>query len=66
LEEDLVMGEREQGSGSGEKSGHDPEEMDEAREAAMMREIMRRQEEHREGGIDPELDETDEAPRPEA
>jgi hypothetical protein len=68
LEEDLVMGEREQapGSGSGEKSGHGPEEMDEAHEAAMMREIMRRQEQHREGGIDPELDETDEEPGPEA
>jgi hypothetical protein len=66
VEENLVMGEREQGSGSGEKSGHGPEEMDEAREAEMMREIMRQQERHREGGIDPELDETDEGPGPEA
>jgi len=62
------MGEREQApdSGSGEKPGHGPEAADEDREAAMMREIMRRQEQHREGGIDPELDETGEEPGPEA
>ena len=29
---------------------------DEDREAAMMRAVMRRQEEHREGGVDPELE----------
>jgi hypothetical protein len=65
LEEDLAMGERDQApdSGSGEKPGHDPEVLDEAREAAMMREILRRQERHREGGVEPELDEE---PRPEA
>jgi hypothetical protein len=39
---------------------------DEAREDAMMREVLRRQEQHREGGVEPELDERNEDPRPEA
>ena len=62
------MGEREQapGGGSGEEPGHGPEGLDDASEAAMMREILRRQERHREGGVEPELDETDEEPGPEA
>ena len=62
------MGEREHApdSGSGENPEHGPEAPDEAREAALMREIMRRQERHREGGVEPELDEMDEKPRPEA
>jgi hypothetical protein len=42
--------------GSGDELKSEPEVMDEAREAAMMRAVMRVQEEHREGGIDPELD----------
>jgi hypothetical protein len=68
VEEDLAVGEREQapGSRSGENQGQDPEVLNEAREAALMREIMRRQERHREGGVDPELDDRDEEPRPEA
>jgi hypothetical protein len=67
-EEDLPMSEQEQasGSGSGEEPGHGPEVLDDASEAAMMREILRRQERHREGGVEPELDETDEEPEPEA
>jgi len=62
------MDEREQAadSGSGEQPGHDPEVLDEASEAAMMREIVRRQEQHREGGVEPELEERDEEPRPDA
>jgi hypothetical protein len=62
------MDEREQvpGSGPGEEPGHGPEVLDEASEAAMMREILRRQEQHREGGVEPELAETDEEPGPEA
>jgi hypothetical protein len=62
------MGDPEQapGSGSGEEPGHGPEVLDDASEAAMMREIMRRQEEHREGGVEPALDETGEEPGPEA
>jgi hypothetical protein len=62
------MSEREQApdSSSGEKPVHDPEVLDEAREAAMMREILRQQERHHEGGVEPELDEVDEEHRPEA
>lgn len=37
-------------------SGDEPDGLDEAREAEMMREVMRTQEKHREGGIDRELD----------
>ena len=51
---------------SGEKPGQDPDVADEAREAALMREVLRTQEEHREGGVEPELDETNEHPPPEA
>ena len=43
--------------GSGDELKSEPEVMDEAREAAMMRAVMRAQEQHREGGVDPELDE---------
>jgi hypothetical protein len=62
------MDEREQApdNSSGEKPGHGPEVPDEDPEAAMMREILRRQERHREGGVEPELAETDEEPGPEA
>ena len=45
--------------GSGDELKGESEVMDEAHEAAMMRAVMRAQEEHREGGIDPELDDTD-------
>jgi hypothetical protein len=65
LEENRAMGEPEQAPGnSGEKPGHDPGVADEARDAALMREILRTQEQHREGGIEPELDETGKDPRP--
>jgi hypothetical protein len=61
LEENLAMGEPEQPPGSsGEKPHQDPG----AEEAALMQEILRRQEQHREGGVEPELDETNEDPRP--
>jgi hypothetical protein len=60
------MGESERVPGSsGEKPGQDPDVADEAREAALMREVLRTQEQHREGGVEPELDETNEDPRPE-
>ena len=59
------MGESEQVPGSsGQKPGQDPDAADEAREAALMREVLRTQEQHREGGVEPELDETNEDPRP--
>jgi hypothetical protein len=67
LEENLAMAESEQVPGSaGEKPGQDPDVAEEAREAAMMREVLRTQEQHREGGVEPELDETNEDPPPEA
>jgi hypothetical protein len=68
LEEELAVSEREQApdSGADEKLGDDPEVLDEAGEAAMMREILRRQERHREGGVEPELREIGEEPGPEA
>jgi hypothetical protein len=62
LEEDTVMGEREQAPGSsGEKPGEGPDVL-EGREAALIREVLRRQEQHREGGVEPGLDEADEDP----
>ena len=36
-----------------------PELAAEDREAAMMRKVMRMQERHREGGVDPDLDDAD-------
>ena len=55
------MGESEQVPGSsGEKPGQDPDAAEDAREAGLIRDVLRAQEEHREGGVDPELDETNE------
>jgi hypothetical protein len=34
--------------------------LNDAREAALMREIIRKQERHREGGVEPELDDANE------
>jgi hypothetical protein len=48
--------------GSGDKADSGPEVTAEEREAAMMREVMRRQERHREGGVDPDLDDADADP----
>ena len=45
------------GSGGAAESG--PEVTTEDREAAMMRKVMRIQERHREGGVDPDLDDAD-------
>jgi DNA-binding transcriptional LysR family regulator len=50
--------------GPGDELKGKPEVTDEASEAAMMRAVMRAQEEHREGGIDPELDDADAGPGP--
>jgi hypothetical protein len=38
--------------------------LDEASEAALMREVLRAQEQHREGGVEPELDGRDADPEP--
>ena len=52
--------------GAGEEPGSEPGVLDEDREAAMMRDVMRRQEQHREGGVDPELDDADGGSGPDA
>ena len=44
---------------TGEEPGSEPDMLGEDREAAMMRDVMRKQEQHREGGVDPELDDAD-------
>jgi hypothetical protein len=49
------------GSSGNDPSGK-PDRLDDAREAALMREIIRAQERHREGGVEPELDDVDEDP----
>jgi hypothetical protein len=46
----------------GERQGSEPDTLDTEREAAMMRAVMRAQEKHREGGIDPELTDADADP----
>jgi hypothetical protein len=43
--------------GSADKPSGEPDVMDEAREAALIREVLRAQERHREGGVERELDE---------
>ncbi len=45
--------------GSGGEADSSPEVAAEDREAAMMRKVMRMQETHREGGVDPDLDDAD-------
>jgi hypothetical protein len=50
--------------GSGDEAAGEPEVTAEDREAAMMRKVMRMQERHREGGVDPDLDDADADPGP--
>jgi hypothetical protein len=45
--------------GSGGAAESKPEATAEDREAAQMRKVMRIQERHREGGVDPDLDDAD-------
>jgi hypothetical protein len=45
--------------GSGGTAESKPEVTAEDREAAIMRKVMRIQERHREGGVDPDLDDVD-------
>ena len=45
--------------GSGGETDSRPDEAAEEREAALMRKVMRMQERHREGGVDPDLDDVD-------
>lgn len=59
------MTEQPQAPGSSdEKPGHGPDAAEEASEAALMRKVLRTQEEHREGGVEPGLDDTEEGPGP--
>jgi len=44
--------------------GDEPDALDEVHEAALMREMLRAQERHREGGIEPGLDDGDPDPGP--
>lgn len=62
-EENLAMNDRTPAPGSsGEQRSGRPGEPDEAREVAMMRAVIREQERHREGGVEPELDDVNEDP----
>lgn len=53
-------------SSSGDEQSGEPDVLDEAREAALMRDVLRAQERHREGGVEPELDGVDGDPEPDA
>jgi hypothetical protein len=67
MEEDPAMSDQEQTPGnSGDEQDNHARLPDDAREAALIRKVLRVQEQHREGGIDPELDVDDEAPEPSA
>jgi len=48
--------------GSGDEPGGEPERDDDDREAALMREVLREQERHREGGVEPGLGDADAEP----
>ena len=49
---------------SGDKPNGEPGALDDEREAALMREVLREQEQHREGGVEPGLDDPDTQPGP--
>ena len=49
-----------------DQSGREPERADDDEIAAKMEAVMRAQEKHREGGVDPELEVTDADPGPDA
>ncbi len=59
------MSEREPATGSPGDAPDDEGDMRDAREAALMRQVLRAQERHREGGVEPELDRLDEDLGPE-
>lgn len=48
--------------GSGDERNGTPDTPDDDREAAMMRDVLRVQEQHREGGVEPGLDPADREP----
>ena len=47
---------------SGNEPNGEPGALDDEREAALMREVLREQEQHREGGIEPGLQDPDTPP----
>ena len=62
--EDLPMSDHESSPGcSGAESASEHDVSDEARETALVRQVLRMQEQHREGGVEGWLD--DEGPTPE-
>jgi hypothetical protein len=61
-EEEPTMGD--QTPAPANRDDHEADAPDEASEAAMMRAVMRGQEKHREGGVDPELSDEDAEPGP--
>jgi hypothetical protein len=62
VEEDLVMSERVPAPGDpDDQRGSEPDVAD-TDEFAKMRAVMRAQERHREGGVDPELEDVDPGP----
>jgi hypothetical protein len=67
LEEDLAMSDRPPAPGDPDEQGRsEPDVADDDEIAAKMRAVMRAQETHREGGVDPELEVTDADPGPDA
>jgi hypothetical protein len=66
LQEDLAMGDRTPAGDADNEHGHGPDAADDDEIAAKMRAVMRAQEIHREGGIDPDLEVGDADPDPDA
>ena len=56
------MSDQQEAQGSSTNADDEASLQDDAREAALIRKVLRVQEQHREGGIDPELDVDDEEP----
>ena len=61
MEEDLAMSDRVPAADAGDQRGSEPD-MSNTDEFAKMRAVMRASEKHREGGVDPELEDTDADP----
>ena len=64
LKEDLAMSDRMPEPGHADDQGGSEHEMSDTAEFAKMRAVMRASEKHREGGVDPELQDADAEPGP--
>jgi len=64
LEEDLAMSDRMPEPGNADDQGSSEPDMQDTAEFAKMRAVMRASEKHREGGVDPELEDADADPGP--